>query len=918
MSSRGNFLGTGPASGVYTPKPTPQQAEDMPIYINDELLDLGGRLNNVLEGGAFPPQSQLPKRVKDGMMIYFTQPIKNSEITSAGIWLYKKGRWWKIIDDPSAISQNLTVYKKFPKGSPRPSKPPADKYLEADLDGWSYIPPESDIINDRWMSVANWAVTNPDDPKVEWSNPIMFNTDGASGQPGEDGYSIGFRYIASTIKPTIKDYLAIDPVTLDDEPWLKDIPGVIHPDKSYIWSTYAYIRDNGLRDRWSEPVKYSTPESTNTTDAYGIGKETFPPFDQNAPGLPGPSWTHAIPSPIPSGQNLWRTSRIEWTDGTAQTKWSVPYKANGDVGLTQEVRFIASTDKPILRSNKDRDPVTIDNKPFIKEIPNVTHPSASYVWITNATINGVGEVEIPWSSPSKYATPDATISVEVYGLGTDKIYPTFNPNAAALPGPGWSKTNLNPSPTQRVWISNRFEWSDGTAQTLWTTPTLFSGSVGNNGLTIVNVYKVSASKPPAISDTDRDYPPVGWSKTSATPGPGMQLWSSSSYVTALSDTSVLYPYSSPVQFSGSSGSSGMDGEPGPGFYTFDLPDFQNWPAQDHVDREFLIRFGKAPTTNDVLTIYKTSDPKISKTRRRMSTGAWNEAAVYIHGDMIVRGTIVADNLSANSVDASKIVAGTITGDKITANVALSAPSINGGQITIGSNFSVNNTGYMVCKGASISGTLTGVNGEFSGTLRGVNGTFKGTVQAGTISGSNIQGGNININDNFIVDSNGNLIANNGTFGGTVRAEKIIGNISTAALYSGTNQRAFATLQRNPAYDQTFMMFFSWPDNNAYYIQHSGSTPPIQSVTYTIDFHNQRKTGAGLYTYKDTVAPGVYDYYYGGPGTIILMVTVPKGSGWLSYEFGYSGSGPSGYPQGVNSKPNITFQLLKQGGEISFS
>jgi len=51
----------------------------------------------------------------------------------------------------------------------------------------------------------------------------------------------------------------------------------------------------------------------------------------------------------------------------------------------------------------------------------------------------------------------------------------------------------------------------------------------------------------------------------------------------------------------------------------------------------------------------------------------------------------------------------------------------------------------------------------------------------TINAPNINGGQININNNFIVDSNGNVTAKSGTFEGTVLANKITGTIDVESM-----------------------------------------------------------------------------------------------------------------------------------------
>lgn len=107
MSNRGEFVGIGPTSGNYIPSPVPSEQKDLPVYVNDELLRMGGTLNGILEGGALPPHSKLPKRVREGMIMNFSQDVGGG-VDSSGVWLYKKDKWWKLIDDPSGITGEIS------------------------------------------------------------------------------------------------------------------------------------------------------------------------------------------------------------------------------------------------------------------------------------------------------------------------------------------------------------------------------------------------------------------------------------------------------------------------------------------------------------------------------------------------------------------------------------------------------------------------------------------------------------------------------------------------------------------------------------------------------------------------------------------------------------------------------------------
>ncbi len=199
MSSRGQFVGSGPVAGIYQPTPVPREEKDLPAYVNDELLSLGGRLNSVFEGGAFPPQSEMPKRWRDGMMIYFTQPLDDTYpttgdkiITSSGIWLFKRGKWWKIIDDPTDIVGGLTYYCILPDNNP-PTTPETGTSLPPISPGftWEEIPPvKPDKSYWIFSTTVSGTVEDNGETSYSWSIPTIWSAgvvDGNTGAPGRDG-----------------------------------------------------------------------------------------------------------------------------------------------------------------------------------------------------------------------------------------------------------------------------------------------------------------------------------------------------------------------------------------------------------------------------------------------------------------------------------------------------------------------------------------------------------------------------------------------------------------------------------------------------------------------------------------------------------------------------------------------------------
>lgn len=99
-SASRSTLGIGNIGNIYRAKPTPPDSTALPVYLNDELEALGGRLNNILQGGVFPPVSELPERNKEGTCFLFTQAVLDDKnvavIPEAGLYIFFKGKWNRI------------------------------------------------------------------------------------------------------------------------------------------------------------------------------------------------------------------------------------------------------------------------------------------------------------------------------------------------------------------------------------------------------------------------------------------------------------------------------------------------------------------------------------------------------------------------------------------------------------------------------------------------------------------------------------------------------------------------------------------------------------------------------------------------------------------------------------------------------
>ena len=135
------------------------------------------------------------------------------------------------------------------------------------------------------------------------------------------------------------------------------------------------------------------------------------------------------------------------------------------------------------------------------------------------------------------------------------------------------------------------------------------------------------------------------------------------------------------------GDDGVPGERGSTFLTLEIDSGNTWAsAAASVDgtayttgddiADALAAFGDGPQPNDYVTLYRGSF-----TETRVWDGAaWATVDAFLHGNLIVEGSIVADRLAANTLTATQIKANTITAAEIAANT-ITASQIAANTIT---------------------------------------------------------------------------------------------------------------------------------------------------------------------------------------------------------------------------------------------
>jgi hypothetical protein len=145
--------------------------------------------------------------------------------------------------------------------------------------------------------------------------------------------------------------------------------------------------------------------------------------------------------------------------------------------------------------------------------------------------------------------------------------------------------------------------------------------------------------------------------------------------------------------------------------------YETTAANDDVsvpnNTAFSSAFGRNPRTRDILVVVNTtSNPDVSAAYI-YNGSSWDAKNDFFTGDVIVDGTITADHLSVNSLDA----------------ISADLGSITSGSLNIGSgNFTVASDGTMTATGATITG------GSVSNSTT-VGGTAASTVASGAAAGA---------------------------------------------------------------------------------------------------------------------------------------------------------------------------------------
>lgn len=190
---------------------------------------------------------------------------------------------------------------------------------------------------------------------------------------------------------------------------------------------------------------------------------------------------------------------------------------------------------------------------------------------------------------------------------------------------------------------------------------------GMQGKQTVFIYIIGTSLP--AKPTSTAYPPPGWSKIPPNRANDSQnIYAATGTLDPVTNQLVSgTSWSDVVQWSGadgkpgepgkpgnpgSPGSPGSNGQRGPGFYAQGIAGLSAFNPST-ATAFFTNNFGTPPVKYDVMTQFNSSSPQTAFTMQ-WNGSAWTGAAMVVHGNMIVNGTVTADKVVASNAFLSQI------------------------------------------------------------------------------------------------------------------------------------------------------------------------------------------------------------------------------------------------------------------------
>ena len=202
------------------------------------------------------------------------------------------------------------------------------------------------------------------------------------------------------------------------------------------------------------------------------------------------------------------------------------------------------------------------------------------------------------------------------------------------------------------------------------------------------------------------------------------------------------------------------------------------------DSDFETEFGRAPLENDQLVVTNTAPtPDTQAAYLRNASSAWVSVSDFIAGNLIVDGSIGANQISANAITAQKIDVTNLAA--INADLGtITAGSIDGVTIKIGSGESV----FKADTNGIYLGNETFGNAEFRVTPAGALVATSANI-SGAVTATSLNVTNATVTGSFVANNLPNMQNLNGVIAasqinaGTITVNKLSGDVTEMFPYS---------------------------------------------------------------------------------------------------------------------------------------
>lgn len=626
--------------------------------------------NNTLTVNDISWHSDIPSSVSNGYTVLVTTALVsgNSTETSVPVSWSTPSSYITRVDGQDGTNGNTTAQISVYKRSAAALSAPTGGSYNFDTSvitpptGWSYtIPTGTDPVYST-TALAFVVGNSGTDSDLTWSTPTILVQNGTDGSIGKSVYTatVFVRSATAPVAPTGGSFNFGTNVLEPPTGWSLDVPDGTNP----VYGTrfvFSISGDTGSQTAttWSTPFRIAEDGSDGIP-----GLSVYRPaiYRRSASALSAPT----------GGSYDFGTNTL-----TAPAYWYI----TPPVGT---------------------DPLYVSSG--MASIQGATGIDSSITWTTPSILVQDGTNGTPGANNavvSMYiaSTNGTTVPTSFSGTATY----TFSTGAVTgLTFNGWSYTPPALTTGQYLWVRQAVASSTAATDTIditeWSTAVVASyagtdGNPGTNGLNSKPLFlyrkNTSTTEPTAFTgtatyvfstDSLTGLTLNSWTRTAPSISNGEYLWMRSAMASsnAASDTIDISEWStaSVVGVGGMNGAPGDPGSAGAGFYRYGVSGFSGaWPSTSTANYYLFEAAGRTPVTDDILTIYNSSDVTTSATRRYDGT-YWVAAALTVDGDMIATGTITAPKLKA----------GTITADRLSISTAgniLDDVGLNSGLITVG-------------------------------------------------------------------------------------------------------------------------------------------------------------------------------------------------------------------------------------------